>query len=374
MALPVPSVQLPDLESAPDETLIKIFLDSKKTDNYSFEALIERHRRNIEGAIRQVTGNPELVELSFQSVLIHLFRFIETFNGQAKFSSWLYRMTANCALMEFRKSNSRSRQVVAPNPDPDGYLDTPLTVIDLQDNRTPEKIISARQQLKKIIKEIKKTNKPVDLKLLISNRADCIPPSELARRTGFTAPKIKSKIYRITTQIRKIRERLDMPRILPEAIDNYYKKKVIKIMPETTPPAQLAPKLKDLKEAEKIMIAEALTQTAGNKSAAAKLLGLKRSTLLAKINRLGIYDPAHSLMGDKTNEDTQDVSEYLKPARTILRIEIQKLKKQIEKLEELERHYEAMDYSRELETQGQENKSIEIKLDEIKKGYPIKLF
>lgn len=378
-----------DLSTLSDVDLIKIFVDSKKTDQIVFETLIERHKRNIEGAIRQVTGNPELIELAFQSVMIHLFKFIDTFNGQAKFSSWLYRMTANCALMEYRKSNSRSRQVIAPNPDPEGYLEVPQSVLDLQDNRTPERIISARQELKKIITKIRQITNPTDFKLLISNRADCIPPLELSRRTGFTSPKIKSKIYRITAEIRKIRAKLEQPRILPEAIDNYYKrtnsyknrKEVIKTMPETTTPAQLGPKLKDLKEAEKKMIAEALSQTAGNKTAAAKLLGLKRSTLLAKISRLGIHDPAHSLLGDKilapnpSNDDTpQDSADYLKPARTILRIEIQKLKKQLEKLEELERHYEALDYSNELDAQGKDSKAFEIRLDEVKKGYQNKIF
>src|ERR1700721_4722031 len=47
-----------------------------------------------------------------------------------------------------------------------------------------------------------------------------------------------------------------------------------------------------VRELEGRMINEALKQTSGNKQAAAKLLGLKRTTFAAKLRRCGVIAPA----------------------------------------------------------------------------------
>jgi two-component system, NtrC family, response regulator AtoC len=47
-----------------------------------------------------------------------------------------------------------------------------------------------------------------------------------------------------------------------------------------------------VRELEGKLINEALTQTGGNKQAAAKLLGLKRTTFAAKLRRCGVIAPA----------------------------------------------------------------------------------
>lgn len=49
-----------------------------------------------------------------------------------------------------------------------------------------------------------------------------------------------------------------------------------------------------VRELEGRMINEALKQTGGNKQAAARLLGLKRTTFSAKLRRCGVIAPADS--------------------------------------------------------------------------------
>jgi DNA-binding NtrC family response regulator len=51
-------------------------------------------------------------------------------------------------------------------------------------------------------------------------------------------------------------------------------------------------------ELEGRMINQALTQTGGNKQAAAKLLGLKRTTFAAKLRRCGVIAPSSSNEAD----------------------------------------------------------------------------
>jgi transcriptional regulator with PAS, ATPase and Fis domain len=55
-----------------------------------------------------------------------------------------------------------------------------------------------------------------------------------------------------------------------------------------------------VRELEGKLINEALTQTGGNKQAAAKLLGLKRTTFAAKLRRCGVITPASNGNGPET--------------------------------------------------------------------------
>jgi DNA-binding NtrC family response regulator len=55
-----------------------------------------------------------------------------------------------------------------------------------------------------------------------------------------------------------------------------------------------------VRELEGRLINEALQQTAGNKQAAARLLGLKRTTFAAKLRRWGVID------GSATDENEDD--------------------------------------------------------------------
>jgi len=48
------------------------------------------------------------------------------------------------------------------------------------------------------------------------------------------------------------------------------------------------------------VIREALKQTGGNKQAAAKLLGLKRTTFAAKLRRCGVISPASNRAGSES--------------------------------------------------------------------------
>ena len=72
--------------------------------------------------------------------------------------------------------------------------------------------------------------------------------------------------------------------------------------------AQIPDKLTDagldlnavVRELEGKLINEALKQTGGNKQAAAKLLGLKRTTFAAKLRRCGVIAPSSNGNGSES--------------------------------------------------------------------------
>ena len=69
----------------------------------AFEFLYKLHNRRVYGLCLRIAGNPAEAEDLTQDAFLQLFRKIHTFRGESSFSTWMYRLTVNVALMRFRK-------------------------------------------------------------------------------------------------------------------------------------------------------------------------------------------------------------------------------------------------------------------------------
>ncbi len=69
----------------------------------AFRTLVERYKQMIYYLALDLSGNHFDAEDLSQEVFIRALRFIGKFRGDAKFSSWLYRITVNCHIDSKRK-------------------------------------------------------------------------------------------------------------------------------------------------------------------------------------------------------------------------------------------------------------------------------
>lgn len=88
------------LKSLEDNDLIERF---KKGCTFSYEELINRYETKAHNLAMRLTRNAEDAEEVLQDVFVTVYRKIDGFEGKAKFSSWLYRITVNAAFMKLRK-------------------------------------------------------------------------------------------------------------------------------------------------------------------------------------------------------------------------------------------------------------------------------
>jgi RNA polymerase sigma-70 factor (ECF subfamily) len=67
----------------------------KERDEAAFRELVETYRDRVFNMTFRMLGNREEAEDVSQEVFITVFKSIDSFRGDAKFSTWLYRVTAN---------------------------------------------------------------------------------------------------------------------------------------------------------------------------------------------------------------------------------------------------------------------------------------
>jgi RNA polymerase sigma-70 factor (ECF subfamily) len=87
-------------------------VQSRNGDFAAFESLIRAHQRMIHALTFRMTGSSADAEDLAQETFIRAYRQLDSYQGTAKFSSWLYRIAVN-ACLNWRQRESRRGQIHA---------------------------------------------------------------------------------------------------------------------------------------------------------------------------------------------------------------------------------------------------------------------
>jgi RNA polymerase sigma factor (sigma-70 family) len=78
-------------------------------DEQAFKTLVETYQDMVFNTAIGIVQNEEDAEDIAQEVFIRIFRSIQTFKGESKLSTWIYRITTSCALDMLRSKKSKKR-------------------------------------------------------------------------------------------------------------------------------------------------------------------------------------------------------------------------------------------------------------------------
>lgn len=104
------------------ETSSDLVAKCRSGDERAFLQLFRAHREDVARLVFRMTGSSAELEDLVQDVFLQVHRSIGDFRGDARFSTWLYRLTVNVVLMHRRAAKSRPHLVAegaaAPPRDP----------------------------------------------------------------------------------------------------------------------------------------------------------------------------------------------------------------------------------------------------------------
>lgn len=76
-------------------------------DQVAFRTLVERYQRKVYSICYGMLKNPEDSMDASQETFIKVYRYLEKFNFQSKFYTWLYRISVNVCIDHIRKNAKR---------------------------------------------------------------------------------------------------------------------------------------------------------------------------------------------------------------------------------------------------------------------------
>ena len=101
----------------PDELLVR---RAQRGERYAFDKLVERHEQRLYTLAARVLGSRDEAADAVQDALVRAWLALPKFRGDARFSTWLYRITVNAA--HDARAKRRDPPVEEP-PDPGDLRD-----------------------------------------------------------------------------------------------------------------------------------------------------------------------------------------------------------------------------------------------------------
>jgi RNA polymerase sigma-70 factor (ECF subfamily) len=171
----------------------------KARDKKALEDLLRQHGAKLYGVALQIVRNDTEAEEVMQDALIAIWNKIDSFEGRSAFSTWLYRVTANAALMKLRKNKKFEQNVPLEAEDED----RDLPAIQLADPGETPAATALRDELgTRVRTAIDALPEPYRTTVLLSD-VDGLSMQEIADTMAVGVPAVKSRLHRARLVLRK---------------------------------------------------------------------------------------------------------------------------------------------------------------------------
>jgi len=160
-------------------------MNVQRSTKKEFSKLIEKHQAIIHKVTLVYTNGPADREDLFQEICLQLWKAYPNFRGEAKFSTWMYRVALNTAISTIRKD--RNNPGFERLTDHDGAMD---------ENH------DEAEQLKQLYTAISKLNR-ID-KAIILLWLDEKSYEEIASIIGTTKSNVSVKLVRIKRKLEEL--------------------------------------------------------------------------------------------------------------------------------------------------------------------------
>ncbi|TMA17373.1 MAG: sigma-70 family RNA polymerase sigma factor [Deltaproteobacteria bacterium] len=199
-----PAPEEPRLDGQPgDRELVE---RAQQGDGSAFAMLVERHQRQLYRLALRMTGSEADAQEVLQEAFLNAYQKLPLFRGEAQFSSWLYRIAANSALMRLRRKRrapdtlaEQPLELVGPRFSAEGYLE-PTSSSDWS-QRADEKMMSGElgDAINKAVAEL-----PDDYRtVFLLKDVDGLSNEDIANSLDLTVPAVKSRLHRARLALRE---------------------------------------------------------------------------------------------------------------------------------------------------------------------------
>jgi RNA polymerase sigma-70 factor (ECF subfamily) len=170
----------------------------RERDERAFRELVEVHRNTVYNLTFRMLGNRAEAEDVAQEVFITVFKTIDSFREESKFSTWLYRVTVNHCKNRIKylaRRHDRDRDELDDNSQAAGDGAPALA-------RQPDRALEGAQ-LERLMQEAISTLDDEHRVLVVLRDVEDLTIEEICEITGLPDGTVKSRLHRARLALRK---------------------------------------------------------------------------------------------------------------------------------------------------------------------------
>ena len=172
----------------------------KAGDEQAFAAVVDRYSAQAYRIARSITRDRQDAEEVVQDVFLTVFRKIGSFEGRSAFTTWLYRITVNAAMMKIRGRDERTEEDVEkwlPVFDGEGHHVHSVEAW----SANPENLL-LQQERRKVVRQAVATL-PAEYRAVLALRdLQGLSGEEVAEILGLSLAAVKTRLHRARLALR----------------------------------------------------------------------------------------------------------------------------------------------------------------------------
>jgi len=161
-------------------------------DPSAFDALVERHRRNVYHVCYRFVGNHEDASDLTQDVFLRAFRALGRFKGQSSVGTWLYRIAVNVSLNRVSAKTPPTEPIDARQ-----HVDT--------QSATPTDQVLRHERAARVRAAIAKLPRKQRASVILRMYHD-LSHQEIAETLGSTVGAVKANVFHGLRNLKKLLE------------------------------------------------------------------------------------------------------------------------------------------------------------------------
>lgn len=168
-------------------------------DRSAFDALVRHYDQTVLRLVLQTVGSPEEARDLYQEAFLKVYRSLNRFRLDSRFSTWLYRVVVNVCFDHFRRLNARKEvQPPVENGDEQDYF---RNIADDRPVLNPERAAQSRQIKQRIAQALAHLN-PRERMVFELRHYQGLKLRAIGELCGTTEQTAKNCLFRATQKLR----------------------------------------------------------------------------------------------------------------------------------------------------------------------------
>jgi RNA polymerase sigma-70 factor (ECF subfamily) len=181
-------VRITDRELSSEELMARV----AKGDNDAFEILVNRHQTSVLSLIYRFIGDRTRAKDLAQEVFLRVWQSARSYEPRAKFTTWIYRITANLCLNELKSSRRKKWLQFLRFGD---NLENTVEETLVDDRPSPEDLLLAKERSRQIANALQSLPENQRMALILK-RYDDLSYQEIARVISCSVSAVESLLVR----------------------------------------------------------------------------------------------------------------------------------------------------------------------------------
>ena len=177
-----------------DEVLVQ---RAQQGDTAAFDELVRRYTSIVYRVLYKILRHEEDTQDALQDTFVSAYRALPRFRQDARFSTWIYRIATNAALMKARARKNNMVSLDHPTEDPDAQ-----SAWELPDwSATPDEEIMTGET-RRIMEDAIQALPPEQRAAFVLHDIQDLSSAETAQAMGITVSAVNSRLHRARVFLR----------------------------------------------------------------------------------------------------------------------------------------------------------------------------